>query len=220
MSDDQTGRPVFYQGAGVFDATGEELRHGDGLLVAAGRVVGIGSREALATDGVEVVPLGDAVIVPGFVDSHTHITIRPWEGDQHGKMQQPVVWQTVRGVQNLQRMLQSGVTTAKIMTEPLDIDYEYKDAVARGEVLGPRLRVAGPGLTPPGGHGHAAGGGVSGIENLRAAVRERAAKGADHIKIFTTGGVSSQNGGLDESLFSPEEIAAITAEAAAHGMKV
>jgi imidazolonepropionase-like amidohydrolase len=123
-------------------------------------------------------------------------------------------------VQNLRRMLQSGVTTAKIMTEPHGIDYEFRDAVARGEVVGPRLRVCGPGLTPPGGHGSAAGGGVAGVEDLRAAVAERAALGADHIKIFTTGGVSSTNTTLEESNYSAEEIFAITDEAAEHGLKV
>ncbi|MBF8191825.1 amidohydrolase family protein [Nonomuraea sp. K274] len=211
---------VFYRAGGVFDGVSDGLRRGEGVLVADGRVVAVGPPSELAGRAGAEVDLGDRVIVPGFVDAHTHITIRPWEGDQHGKMMQPPVWQTVRGVQNLQRMIQSGVTTAKIMTEPFGIDYEFRDAVASGEVVGPRLRVCGPGLSPPGGHGSAAGGAVAGVADLRAAVAERAALGADHIKIFTTGGVSSTSGSLGDSLYSPEEIAAIVDEAAKHGMKV
>jgi imidazolonepropionase-like amidohydrolase len=105
------------------------------------------------------------------------------------------------------------------MTEHHGIDYEFRAAVAGGEVDGPRLLVAGPGLSPPGGHG-SGGGGVAGPEALRAGVRERAAAGADHIKIFTTGGVSSVDSSLGQSNYTREEIAAIVDEAAAAGLKV
>jgi imidazolonepropionase-like amidohydrolase len=209
--------PVFYGGRGVFDGTA--MRPGHGVLVDAGRVLAVGPAEELAGDGVLVDDLGGGLVVPGFVDAHTHVTIRPGEGDQHGQLAKPAVWQTIRGVENLRRMLQSGVTTARIMTESHDIDYEFRDAIARGEVAGPRLLVAGPGLSPPGGHG-SGNGGVAGVGPLRAAVRERAERGADHIKIFTTGGVSSVGSALAESNYSGEEIAAIVDEAAEVGLKV
>jgi imidazolonepropionase-like amidohydrolase len=211
--------PVFYQCRGVFDGLGTGIRFGDGLLVADGRVTAVGPAATLAGDGVHTQDLGDVVVVPGFVDAHTHITIRPGEGDQHGQLVKPAAWQTIRGVPNLRRMLRSGVTTARIMTEEHDIDYEFRDAIAKGEVVGPRLRVAGPGLSPPGGHGSAAGG-VAGVGPLRDAVRKRAERGADHIKIFTTGGVSSVNSSLAESNYSGEEIAAIVDEAAKAGLRV
>ncbi|GIH21206.1 amidohydrolase family protein [Rugosimonospora africana] len=208
---------VFVHARALFD--GFSRREGDGLLVRDGRVVDVGTRGNLAAAGATVVDFGDAVIVPGFVDAHTHVTIRPGEGDQHGQIVKPAVWQTIRGVENLRRMLASGVTTAKIMTEEHDIDFEFRDAIARGETAGPRLRVAGPGLSPPGGHGSAAGG-VAGVGPLREAVRARAERGADHIKIFTTGGVSSVNSSLAESNYSGEEIAAIVRSAAEYGLKV
>jgi imidazolonepropionase-like amidohydrolase len=85
--------------------------------------------------------------------------------------------------------------------------------------MGPRLLVAGPGLSPPGGHGSVTGG-VAGVGPLREAVRQRAERGADHIKIFTTGGVSSVGSSLAESNYSGEEIAAIVDEAAKAGLKV
>ncbi|HEX5402208.1 MAG TPA: amidohydrolase family protein [Pseudonocardiaceae bacterium] len=211
--------PVFYQCRGVFDGLGDSVRFGNGLLVADGRVLGVGPADTLAGAGVETRDLGDVVVVPGFVDAHTHVTIRPGEGDQHWQLVQPAVWQTIRGVPNLRRMLHSGVTTARIMTEENDIDFEFQDAVARGEVVGPRLLVSGPGLSPPGGHGSAAGG-VAGVGPLREAIRKRAERGANHIKIFTTGGVSSVNSSLAESNYSGEEIAAIVDEAAKFGLRV
>jgi imidazolonepropionase-like amidohydrolase len=212
-------RQVFYQGRGVFDGTSEGVRAGVGVLINGDRVGGVGSAGALAGPGVLRRDLGDGVIVPGFVDAHTHVTIRPGEGDQHGQLVRPAAWQTVRGVDNLRRMLLSGVTTARIMTEEHGIDFEFREAIARGEVAGPRLLVAGPGLSPPGGHGSAAGG-VAGPGPLREAVRQRAERGADHIKIFTTGGVSSVSSSLAESNYSAAEIAAIVGEASSHGLKV
>ena len=213
------GARTFLLGAGVFDGTSDGLRAREGLLIEGDRVVAV-CRSDAAGEAVTRIDLGQAVIVPGFVDAHTHVTIRPGEGDQHGQMVKPAVWQTIRGVENLRRMLASGVTTARIMTEAHDIDFEFRDAIARGEIAGPRLLVAGPGLSPPGGHGSAAGGGVAGVGPLREAVRARVERGADHIKIFTTGGVSSTNTSLSESNYSGEEIAAIVGEAAQAGLHV
>jgi len=213
--------PVLYRARGVFDGTSEGLREGVGVLVGGATVLGVGSIDELSSVSgeVEICDLGERVILPGFVDAHTHVTIRPGEGDQHGQLVRSPVWQTIRGVQNLRRMLASGVTTAKIMTEEHDIDFEYRDAIVRGEIEGPRLLVAGPGLSPPGGHGSAAGA-VTGVGPLREAVRVRAARGADHIKIFTTGGVSSVGSSLAESNYSAEEIAAVVDEAREVGLRV
>jgi imidazolonepropionase-like amidohydrolase len=188
------------------------------LLAEGERIVAVTRQPDVGAD-VEVVDLGSAVLVPGFVDAHTHITIRPGDGDQHGQLGRPAVWQTIRGVANLERMLASGVTTARIMTEHHGIDYEFRDAIARGEGDGPRLLVAGAGLSPPGGHG-SGGAGVAGVDALRDAVRERVAAGADHIKMFTTGGVSSVDSTLAQSNYSLDEIAAVVDEAAAAGITV
>lgn len=214
--------PVLYLARGVFDGSSEGLRAGVCVLVGGASVLGVGSIDDLSSSissEVEICDLGERVILPGFVDAHTHVTIRPGEGDQHGQLVRSPAWQTIRGVQNLRRMLASGVTTAKIMTEEHDIDFEYRDAIARGEIEGPRLLVAGPGLSPPGGHGSAAGA-VAGVGPLREAVRVRAARGADHIKIFTTGGVSSVGSSLAESNYSAEEIAAVVDEARKAGLRV
>jgi imidazolonepropionase-like amidohydrolase len=216
---DTSGRPIFILGRGVIDGTGTGLLEGVGVLIRDGLIAAVGTPADVETADAVRVDAGDGVIVPGFIDSHTHVTIRPGEGDQHGQIVKPHVWQAIRGVENLRRMIASGVTTAKSMTEEAEIDIEYREAVERGEIAGPRIRASRRGFSPPGGHGSAAGA-VSGVDDLRAAVRDHVAHGADHIKIFTTGGVSSEHSSLDESAYSPEEIAAIVDEAAAAGLKV
>jgi imidazolonepropionase-like amidohydrolase len=131
----------------------------------------------------------------------------------------PPVWQAIRGVRNLADMLSSGVTTARVMSEAHGIDFEFRDAVARGEVAGPRLLVSGFGLSPPGGHGSGEWG-VAGPAALRAAVQERAARRADHIKVFMTGGVSSAGSQLTESNYDRAECTAVVTAARQAGITV
>jgi imidazolonepropionase-like amidohydrolase len=209
---------VLYRASSVFDGT-SVIPGPAGVLVDDGRVVQVGDAAALAGSAHAEHDFGGAVIVPGFVDAHTHVTLRPGEGDQDGQAVAPAAWQTIRGFANLRRMLASGVTTARIMTEEHRIDLEYRDAIERGEVIGPRLLVSGVGLSPPGGHG-CVGLGVTGIKPLRAAVRSRAEDKVDHIKVFMTGGMSSPGGALMDSQYSRSEIAAVVEEAAEHGLKV
>src|SRR5690625_391176 len=211
--------PVYYQAAATFDSQQSRLHHGAGLLVQDGVVTAVGTPAQACPAEAAVVDLGPRVILPGFFDAHTHISIRPGEGDQHGQLARPAAWQSVRGVANLDAMVRSGVTTARIMTEEHGIDFNYRAAVAAGEVAGPALRVSGRGLSPPGKHGGAVAG-VAGESDLRAAVHKNAADGADHIKIFTTGGVSSTNTSLAESNYSAAEIAAIVTTAREHGLTV
>lgn len=219
MTDGDAGGTTFIDCLGVIDGTARGLRRGEGLLVTGGRVEAVVRKEDLAGPQVRHLDFHRHYVVPGFIDAHTHLTIRPGDGDQHGQLQRPAAWQAIRAVDNLRRMLRSGVTTARIMTELHDIDFEYKARIASGEVSGPRLHVSGPGLSPPGGHG-SAGAGVRGEKDLRAAVRHNAGKGADHIKMFTTGGVSSSGSAMEKPNYSAAEIAATVDEAARLGLPV
>ena len=56
----------------------------------------MGPAEALQEQADETTDLGDAVLLPGFIDAHTHLTIRPGEGDQHGQLGLPYVRQALR----------------------------------------------------------------------------------------------------------------------------
>lgn len=210
---------IFVRAQGVIDGTGSGFLAGNGLLVEGGRIIAVGPEAELVAQADRIIDLSEAVLIPGFVDAHSHITIRPWEGDQHGQLQGKPVWQTLRGVENLRRVLRSGVTTMRVMGEEHGIDVEFKAAVERGELPGPRLRVAARGLSPTHGHG-ASLQGVDGPEDLRKAVRENLRRGADHIKIFATGGVSSSDTALEACNYTREEIRAVVDEAHRNGKKV
>jgi imidazolonepropionase-like amidohydrolase len=207
------------RGQGVIDGTGTGYRHGCGLLVEGRRIVQVGVEEELKDRADEVLDLGSAVLLPGFVDAHTHITVRPWEGDQHGQLQAPPVRQALRGVENVRRMVSSGVTTIRVMGERAGIDVAFKDAVETGELEGPRMRVATRALSATNGHG-AALGTADGPEALRRAVRENLRDGADHVKMFMTGGVSSTGSDIDAYYYSREEVRVVVEEAHRAGVPV
>jgi len=207
------------RGRGIIDGTGTGYLDGYGLLIEDRRILTAAPHEELEGRQDEVLDLGDAILLPGFVDAHTHITIRPGEGDQHGQLQAPPVWQALRGVENVRRMAHSGVTTARVMGEIAGIDVAFKNAIDGGEILGPRLRVAIRALSASNGHG-AALGTADGPDGLRLAVRENLRDGADHIKIFVTGGVSSTGADIDAYYYSGEEIRVVVQEAHRAGVTV
>ena len=204
---------------GVIDGTGTGLREGVVLLVEEGRIVALDAPDALEPTADTVLDLGETVLLPGFIDAHTHITIRPDEGDQHGQLAQPVLRQALRGVTNVGRMLASGVTAARIMGEKAGIDFEFERAIATGDILGPRLFVSGTALSASHGHG-AALGVADGVDEVRKAVRTNLKNEADHIKLFITGGVSSRGGDIYAYHYAREEIRAAVTEAHRAGYKV
>ena len=67
-------------------------------MVDGGSVVAAGPYRDLRGSADTEHDFGSSVILPGFVDAHTHITIRPGEGDQHGQLRMPSVWQAIRVV--------------------------------------------------------------------------------------------------------------------------
>src|SRR5215203_1292635 len=74
------------RGRGIIDGTGTGYLDGYGLLIEDRRILTAATHEELEGRQDEVLDLGDAILLPGFVDAHTHITVRPGEGDQHGQL--------------------------------------------------------------------------------------------------------------------------------------
>lgn len=210
---------TLFRARGMVSGTGNCYEAGRALLVEDGRILAVDEASALEPRAERTVDLGDAVLIPGLVDAHTHITIRPGEGDQHGQLAAPISRQVLRGVKNMAEVLESGVTTARIMGEKAGLDVEFRQMIERGEVSGPRLKVATRALSATHGHGVALGR-ADGPEELRRAVRENLRDGADHIKVFMTGGVSNAGAKIDAYHYSREEISAVVREAHRAGVTV
>jgi imidazolonepropionase-like amidohydrolase len=199
----------------LIDGTGADAAQGACLLIKDGVIEDVGDAARLGTppEGTEIVDLTKYYVMPGLVNGHTHLSIVPGEGDQLGQMRAAPVPKALKSTANLAREMRSGVTTSRIMGEEHFIDIDIKDAIERGVIEGPRLIVAGVPLVASNGHGVALT--VSdGEDEVRRNARRNLARGADFIKIFATGGLSTAKPAADSCTFSRAEIAAAVEEAA------
>ncbi|HEY9232156.1 MAG TPA: amidohydrolase family protein [Blastocatellia bacterium] len=186
---------------------------GNAVVVIEGeRIKAVGEKLAVPP-GAQVIDLGDATLLPGLIDAHTHITYH-FDAAGHFPPQDesgPDV--TMRAAaDSARRTLEAGFTTIRNLGDSQGVDLRLRDAINKGEARGPRLLVSGEPLTPNDFFGD--GDRAARLERMRGLVRQRVASGADVIKIFE---------GVDERgapLISREEIAAAVEEAARAGLKV
>jgi imidazolonepropionase-like amidohydrolase len=197
----------------LFDGTGADPIPGGVVVIDGGRVVAAGPAEGTpAPPGAGLIDLSGRFVMPGLVDAHSHISIVPGQGDQIGQLRRPPVPQALQATANLRRDLAAGTTTMRVMAEEHFLDVEVREAIQAGVILGPRLLCATRGITASNGHGRALSS-FDGVDAVRRGVRENFARGADHVKLFATGGVSSPATTLNAPGYSREEIRAAVEEA-------
>jgi imidazolonepropionase-like amidohydrolase len=210
-----------YRAGWVWTATGEPPIH-DGMVIVAGdRITDVGPfDQARVPEHGEIISRPDEFLMPGLIDAHTHITINPGKGNQIGQLHDPIEIQTMRGVRNLRDMLASGVTTARIMGEERWLDTAFQRQIRGGEVEGPELVVSTRPISQSNGHGRALSA-FDGADEIRKGARENLYRGAEFLKIFITGGVSStRGGGLLKASYSRDEVRACVEEAERGGTYV
>ena len=199
----------------LFDATGAAAVSNAVVVIKDGRVAAAGPNVAIPP-GADVIDWSDRFVMPGLIDCHSHISIVPGLGDQIGQMKQESVPQALRATTNLRSDLFAGTTTLRVMAEERFLDLEVRNAIDQGVIPGPRLLCGTRAMTASNGHGraHAA---FDGPDEIRRGVRQNFQRGAAHVKIFTTGGVSSPGTTLNASVYTREEIRAAVEEAARVG---
>jgi imidazolonepropionase-like amidohydrolase len=197
----------------LFDGTGADATADAAVAIDNGRIGAVMPWAVWpASADAELVDLRDRFVMPGLVDAHSHASIVPGEGNQSGQMRQPALRQALRATAHLRRDLAAGTTTMRLMAEEHFLDVELREAVAAGVIAGPRLLCATRGITASNGHGRAISS-FDGVDAIRRGVRENFAHGADHIKLFATGGVSSTHSSVAAAVYSRAEIAAAVEEA-------
>ena len=197
----------------LFDGTGGAPLRDAGIIVQDGRITAVGRADATAAPaGARTLDLSQRFVMPGLIDCHTHASIVPGLGDQLGQLCRGPVPQALAATQNLRQDLASGTTTMRLMGEEHFVDIEVREAIEAGVITGPRLLVAGRGLAANNGHGRALTS-YDGVDEVRRGARENLRRGANHVKIFVTGGVSSPGAMSTSSAYTREEIRAAVEEA-------
>ncbi|NCA14502.1 MAG: amidohydrolase family protein, partial [Proteobacteria bacterium] len=181
--------------ATLWDGTHADPRPGTTVVMRDGDVTWVGP------DGAPSAPLADAQVIdaggrwllPGLIDLHVHLTFDPRDPDfLRVATQLPVAEAAFRGAHHARLMLEAGFTGVRDLGAFGDANVAIKRALDNGWVRGPRLATCGVFITVRGGHADLAlrrevaidqGIAVSGVEGVREAVRSRAHRGADWIKV-------------------------------------
>ncbi|MBR9826054.1 MAG: amidohydrolase family protein [Alphaproteobacteria bacterium] len=210
---------------------GEEVLVEHSILVRNGRIEGI-EAGYVEPDGAETIDLSDHFVLPGLIDSHVHL-----RGELNPNRQLETTTLSDADVaydaaRNAHTTLLAGFTTVQDVGGNLEVLTALRDAIRDGDIVGPRLRVSGPAVTPTGGHGdingfredvmHLMGSryACNGPADCRRAVRELVRGGADVIKITATGGVLSNTAAGVEQQFFDDELESIVEAARMMGRRV
>ena len=179
-----------------------------------------------------VVDLGDATLLPGFIDLHTHLSSDIEGAWIHRPVTDTAGDHALRGARNARNTLLAGFTTVRDVGSKDFVDVALMRAIDQGFIPGPRIFPAGHSIGITGGHcdttGYAPGvqergpeaGVADGPDAALRAVRYQIKHGAKVIKICATAGVLSLEGPVGAQQLSEAEMRAVVEEAKRHGLKV
>jgi imidazolonepropionase-like amidohydrolase len=230
-----TGPVTVIHAGTLLDRPGRAPRQRASILVRSGRIEAMVDGFAPVPAGGTLIDLSDRFVLPGLIDSHVHLTSdRAGVEGQIADMTENVPLRTFEAAFNARKTLDAGFTTVRNLGSDDGITLGLRDAIARGWAVGPRIIDAGAAISTTTGHMDptlgvreefhdellVAGSTCDGADACRRAVRRQIARGADVIKMATTGGVNSRIGlGLGAQMFE-DEARAIVQTAHLYGRRV
>ncbi|HEY2027358.1 MAG TPA: amidohydrolase family protein, partial [Gemmatimonadaceae bacterium] len=219
---------VVLRAARLIDGTGADVIQNGVVVVTDDKIVAVGRDGAVPVPaGARVIDLGDATLLPGFIDAHTHIIGRPLSDPRSddANVRDYPAYGAIVGVENARKTLMAGFTSIRVLGSPNFDDMALRQAITNGVVAGPRIETAGHSFGITGGHcdenGYKPGlmdadyrnGVADGADEGRKAVRYQVKYGADVIKICATGGVLSEGDAVGATQYTVDEMRAIVDEA-------
>jgi len=227
--------PIVLKAAHLFDSvSGKLVDHG--VVVVVGKKIQAVGADAQIPAGAETIDLGDATLVPGFIDAHVHLSgvaSSNWYEDWYNGIMRFPAEQALYGASYAKATLEAGITTVRDLGSTDYIAVSMRNAINAGVIPGPRMLVSNYAVGSTGGHADQdpvpaqkiavatpMQGVCNGPEQCREAVRYQIKYGANVIKFMPSGGVLSLSDPVDNVQLTQDEMNAIVGEAHAWGRKV
>ena len=194
----QDAAPVVLHAARLLDVDSGKITAPGEVLVRGERIVAVGVKVDRPADA-RVIDLGDRTLLPGLIDAHVHLFLHPGAEDAQ-TFNESVPERTIRATLAAREDLLAGFTAERDMgTEGAGAaDTAVRDAIERGWIPGPRLRISGNAIDILGGHEDANSYNpeqralpnatyANSTDELVAVIRAQAKLGSDFVKIYETG---------------------------------
>ncbi|MGC2170837.1 MAG: amidohydrolase family protein [Candidatus Sulfotelmatobacter sp.] len=206
---------------------------GQTILIRDNRIEAVGDGVAIPSNA-KIIDLSNMTVLPGLIDCHTHLADGAHDSDPMSQFRKTAAEVALESVPNARVTLEAGFTTVRdVGTYRALGDVALRDAINRGDIIGPRMFVAGAYVTISGGAGAATGlapditlpwdlhyGEANGPWEVRKVIRELAHDGVDHIKILSSGAVLAHGSNPNSQEFTLEELKAAVDEASHFGLRV
>jgi len=204
------------------------------IVVEGERIVAVETGHRAPGPEDRLIDLSQATVLPGLMDMHTHVSSQNSRTSYLNRFTQDAPEVTLEATVYARRTLEAGFTTIRDLGDRYNVSIALRDAINRGDVIGPRIFTSGKSIATTGGHAdptngwadHIEGdpgpqeGVINGVADARKAVRQRYKDGADLIKVTATGGVMSlAKNGLNPQ-FKEDELKAIVDTARDYGFHV
>ncbi len=231
LTENMVAQKTYLHCGTLIDVESESVKKEQTIVIENDKVVSVNAGYLPAPDGQRVIDLKNKTVMPGWMDMHIHVESHPSKRSYEERFRMNPADVALRATVDMRKTIEAGFTTVRDLGGS-GVNVSMRNAINRGDVVGPRIFTAEKSLATTGGHADPTNGFrrslmgdpgpkegvVNSIEDVRKAVRQRYKNGADVIKVTATGGVLSVAKDGQGPQLTEEELRAIVVTAKDYGM--